>query len=209
MTGVGPQAKIHAIMGSSGGGKSTRLRAIMAKPKRTRTMIWSPKEAKDRYVDMYPGSVLCTSMTEVLQILKAAGARGSFHIVFKPPLVRKVDEKLFHVFCKMALVTENLAFVAEEIHTVTRATWAPDGWSELVMMGRDFKIEIFGLSQRPASMDKDFLGNCSTVHTRRLSHPGDAEAVAKAIGVKAADVSALHGFMWLERNNQTGIVTRG
>ena len=77
------------------------------------------------------------------------------------------------------------------------------------MMGRGYGVEIFGLSQRPASVDKNFLGMCSRIHTRRLSLPADADTVAKALGVRPADVSALSGYQWIERNNQTGIVTRG
>lgn len=202
-------AKIHAIMGSSGGGKSTHLRKLLARPKRRRTIIWSPKEVKDRYIDMYPGSVLCTSSMDVYRVLQGAGPKGEFHVVFRPRLARKDDERQFHVVCKMALAVENVTFVAEELHTVTRPTWAPDGWSELVMMGRDFGIEIFGLSQRPSSMDKDFLGNCSTIHTRRLSYPDDAATVAKSLGAKAAEVGALHGYMWMERDNLTGKISKG
>jgi hypothetical protein len=203
------EARIHAIMGSSGGGKTTHLVKLLTKRKRNRTLIWSPKEAKDNYMGLYPGSVLCTTSTEVHQILVSAGPKGPFHIVFQPRLVRKEDEKHFHVVCKMALARGNLAFVVDELHTITRPTWAPDGWSELVMMGRAFDVEIFGLSQRPASMDKDFLGNCSTVHTRRLSLPDDAATVAKSIGAKPAEVSALSGYQWMERDTLTGKVTRG
>lgn len=209
MIGNDQEARIVAVLGSPGGGKSTYMRKCIAKPKRKRTLIWSPKEAIDRYVDLYAGSILCTTAEEVRQVLKGAGTKSEFHIVFKPALVRKIDEPRFDVVCSMALAVGDMTFIAEELHTVTRPGWAPDGWSKLTMMGRGYGVEIFGLSQRPASVDKNFLGMCSRTHTRRLSLPADADTVAKALGVRPAEVSALSGYQWIERNNQTGKVTRG
>lgn len=209
MSGNQLEASIHAVLGSSGGGKTTHARKLIMKRKRRRTMIWSPKEPKDDYASWYPGSVVCTTTAEVLEVVKAAGKRGAFHVVFKPSLDRKRDELQFDVFCRIALAAENLMFLVDELHTVTKPGWAPDGWSKLTMMGRASGTEIWGLSQRPASVDKNFLGNCSTVHTRRLSYPEDAKSVARSLGVKPVDVSSLTGYMWIERNNMTGEVTRG
>ncbi|HEX8611943.1 MAG TPA: hypothetical protein VF800_11710 [Telluria sp.] len=210
VTGNALQAEIHAVTGSSGGGKTTHARKLVMKKKHRRTIIWSPKEGVDNYASWYPGSVICTTAAEVLDIVKGAGKRGSFHIVFKPTLKRAVDEKQFNVVCLIALHNGGkLLFLVDELHTVTKPTGAVDGWSKLVMMGRGLGIEIWGLSQRPASMDKDFMGNASTLHTRRLSYPEDAKALARSLGIKQAEVSALHGFMWIERNNLTGEVTRG
>lgn len=209
MSGNSQEAKIHAVMGSSGGGKTTHTKKLVMKRKHRRTIIWSPKEPADNYASWYSGSVVCTTATEVLDIVKAAGKRGAFHIVFRPTLNRAQDEKQFHVVCLIAFHAQNLLFIVDELHTVTRPGWACDGWSKLVMMGRGYGIEIWGLSQRPASMDKNFLGNASTVHTRRLSHPEDAKTVAKSLGVKPAEISALSGFMWVERNNLTGEITKG
>lgn len=202
------EASIHAFIGSAGSGKTTRAKKLLMKKKRSRTMIWSPKEAIDNYASYYAGSVICTTAKEVLDIVKAAG-KGSFHIVVKPRLVRSLDEALFHVFCKIAMAARNCVVMVDEIHTVTKPSWAPDGWSELVMMGRGYGVMIIGMSQRPASMDKDFLGNTSTINCGRLSYPEDRKAVARAIGVKIEEMQALNGYMWLERDNLTGKITSG
>ncbi|MFL6675877.1 MAG: hypothetical protein ACJ8LG_21620 [Massilia sp.] len=209
MIGNHLEAEIHAVTGSSGGGKTTRVRTLVMKKKRTRTIIWSPKEPIDNYASWYPGSVKCTTAAQVLDIVRAAGPKGKFHIVFVPSLDRKRDEAQFNAVCLIAYHARNLLFLADELHTVTRSNWACDGWSKLVMMGRGYGIHIYGTSQRPANMDKNFLGNASTIHTRRLSEPEDAKTLAKSLGVKAAEVSALSGFMWIERNKKTGVVTRG
>jgi ABC-type cobalamin/Fe3+-siderophores transport system ATPase subunit len=200
-------ATIVAIMGASGSGKTSELRKRLAKRKRRRTIIWSPKEAIDNYAAMFGGQVV-TKASEVLALLKAAGS-GPVHIVFRPRLDRAIDEAQFGAVCQMAMLARNVTFIADELHTVTRPSWAPDGWRKLVMMGRGYGAEVFGLSQRPASIDKDFLGNVSAVHVRRLAYEADAKAVASALAVPAREVLDLTGYMWIERDMNTGKVTRG
>jgi hypothetical protein len=148
------------------------------------------------------------SAGEVLRAVKAAG-KGPFHIVFWPRLNRKVDEAHFNAVCKIAMLARNTCVIADEIHTVTKPSWAPDGWSELVMMGRGYGVEIFGLSQRPASMDKDFLGNCSEVWTGRLAYAEDAKAVAKTLRTTPDEILNLTGFSFIHRNTLTGKTTKG
>jgi DNA helicase HerA-like ATPase len=207
-TGNSNGAKVIAIMGSTGCGKSHFLRLMLAKRRRKRTLIWSPKEAIDNYAALYPGSQVVTTAGETLAALKAAG-KGEFHLVFKPRLNRKADEAQFGAVCKIAMLARNVTFIGEEIHTVTKPSWAPDGWSELIMMGRGYGAEVFGLSQRPASVDKDFFGNISMIHVGRMAYDDDAKVVGKALGVTPTDVLALTGHQWIERDILTGKITRG
>lgn len=208
MSGNTNTAKVTAIMGATGCGKTTTLRALLAKPKRKRTIVWSPKEPIDNYAALYAGSVVVNSATEVLRLVKAAG-KGEFHIVFRPRLNREIDQAQFGAVCKIAMAARNVTMVVDELHTVTRPSWAPDGWSELIMMGRGYGCEVFGLSQRPASVDKDFLSNASMVHTGRLAFNEDAKAVGKSLTVPWQDVMNLSGFQWIRRDILTGKVTRG
>lgn len=207
MSGNANTAKVIAIMGSTGSGKTSYLRQVLAKRKRRRTIVWSPKEDIDQYSGLFGGAVVTTA-GEALALLKAAG-KGPVHIVFKPRLVRSVDEAQFDAVCKMAMLARNITFIVDELHTVTRPSWAPDGWRKLVMMGRGYGAEVFGLSQRPASVDKDFFGNLSTMHARRMAYADDAKVVARALSVQPAEVMALNGYQWLERDMLTGKVTRG
>ena len=208
MSGNTNTAKVTAIMGATGCGKTTALRALLAKPKRKRTIVWSPKEPIDNYAALYAGSVVVNSASEVLRLVKAAG-KGDFHIVFRPRLNREIDQAQFGAVCKIAMAARNVTMVVDELHTVTRPSWAPDGWSELIMMGRGYGCEVFGLSQRPASIDKDFMSNASMVHTGRLAYVDDAKAVAKSLTVPWVDVMNLTGYQWIRRDILTGKVTRG
>lgn len=207
-TGNENSAKVYAIMGATGCGKTTFLRKLLARPKRKRTLIWSPKEVIDRYADLYPGTIICTTAAQVLNAVREAG-KGPVHIVFTPPADRKRAEQLFGQVCRIARIARNMTVIAEEMHTVMKPSWAPDGWSELIMMGRGYGAEVFGLSQRPASVDKDFFSNVSMIHCRRMAYEDDAKAMAKALRVTPADVLNLTGYQWIQRDILTGQVTRG
>lgn len=205
------EAHFEAIIGATGCGKTTELKRRLGKlPARTkrRTFVWSPKEPIDKYAAMFPGSVVVSTATEVLEHLNAAGSKGAFHLVFIPTLNQKKDMRLFDVVCKMLMVAGNLVLVAEELHSVTTASYAPDGWRKLNFMGRGYGVYVLGLSQRPASVDKAFMGSLSFVHVGRLPHPDDQKAMAKVLGVGWHEVAALVGYQAIQRNMLTGEVVR-
>src|SRR5512142_1735186 len=168
------EAKFVAILGATGCGKTTELKRRLAevpRDKQRRTFIWSPKEVKDNYARLYPGSVVCRTAAEVHQVLSKAGEGGGFHLVFAPPLIRSRDMVLFDICCKLILAAGNVVAITDELHTVTTPTHAPDGWAKLNFMGRAYGIWVFGLSQRPASVDKAFMGSLSAIHVGRLPYP--------------------------------------
>ena len=198
--------EVVAIMGGTGSGKTTQVLRVLHGKARRRTLVWSPKEREDNYAGAYMGSIVVRSATDCIHEMRAS---GPWHIVFVPSLSRKSDEAMFSVVCMAALAARDVCVVVDELHTVTRPNMAPDGWRKLVMMGRSAGCSVIGASQRPASIDKDFFGNCSRVHVRRLGYPEDAKVCAKALGVDAAEVLALSGYKWLERNTLTGKVSRG
>lgn len=207
---VGNQQQAHfvAIIGATGCGKTTELKKRLAAKKRTRTLIWSPKEALDNYAKYYKGAVVTRSVSEVLDIVRKAGKGGAFHVVFVPTLNQKKDMSAFDVFCKIALAAGNLTMVVEELHSVTQASNAPDGWRKINFMGRGYGVHVFGLSQRPASVDKAFMGSLSFLHVGRLPHPPDGKAVAEVMGIDRAEVAALTGYQAIQKDFQTGKITR-
>lgn len=202
------EAQFIAIMGSTGCGKTTELKKRLAKKKRPRTFVWSPKEALDNYAALYAGSVVVRTASEVLDVLRVAGRRGAFHLVFQPTLDQKRDMALFDVVCRMLLAVGNLTLVVDELHSVTSASNAPHGWRKLNFMGRGYGIHVFGLSQRPASVDKAFMGSLSAIHCGRLPHPPDQKTVAEILGVDRSEVAGLVGYQAIQRDMLTGKVTR-
>lgn len=208
MGGNNNQARFVAILGVTGSGKSFQLRKLIGKKHPRRLLCWSPKEVKDNYAQFFGGAVLCRSIAEVLRIVQKAGRAGAFRIVFVPTLSRKADEAAFNVFCKIALAAENLTIVVEELHSVTTPTNAVDGWAKLNFMGRAYGVEVFGLSQRPASVDKAFMGSLSFCHCGRLPYPEDQNVMAKTMGVAQAAIAALTGYQAIQKDMNSGTIRR-
>lgn len=206
--GNAQDAQFGAILGSTGCGKTTELKKRLAQKKRSRTFIWSPKESLDNYAALYPDSLVVDRAAHVLAALKIAGRRGSFHLVFVPTLNQVKDMALFDVVCKMLLAVGNLTLVVDELHSVTTASLAPDGWRKINFMGRGYGIHVFGLSQRPASCDKAFMGSLSFIHVGRLPHPPDQKAVADILGIKPGEIAALTGYQAIQKDMLTGKLTR-
>ena len=201
------RAEIVFVAGMTGTGKTQWTLQRLARPKRKRLMIWSPKEPIDQYGARFGGQVVRTAL-DCHRVIKAAG-RGPVCLVFWPTGVRKKDELLFSMFCTIAMEARNMCVLVDELHTVTRPSWAPEGWSKLNLMGRGFGTSIYALSQRPASVDKDFFGNCSMYHSGRLGFEDDAKVMARLLGVPPADLLTLPDLHYIEREPRAGAAVRG
>jgi len=208
MAGNEQAARFEAIIGATGSGKSHELKRRLKLRKRRRILCWSPKEIIDNYAAFLDGATVCRTTSEVLKIVGGAGKRGAFCVVFVPTLSRKADEAAFNVFCKIALAAGNLTMIVEEVHSVTTPSRAVDGWAKLNFMGRGYGVEVFGLSQRPASVDKAFMGSLSFCHCGRLPYPEDQKTMAKTLGITAAELARLTGFDAIQKNFVTGEICR-
>lgn len=207
-TGNQKQAHFVAIIGATGCGKTHELKRRLALKQRPRVLIWSPKEALDNYTGFYRDTVKTSSIAEVLRMVTAAGKSGGVRVVFVPTLNQKKDMAAFDVFCKIALAAGNLALIVEELHSVTQASNAPDGWRKVNFMGRGYGLDVFGLSQRPASVDKAFMGSLSFLHVGRLPHPPDQKAIAEVLNIERGEVALLTGYQSIQKDFQTGKITR-
>jgi hypothetical protein len=85
----------------------------------------------------------------------------------------------------------------EELHLVTRPGWAPAPWSAVTLMGRSEGLVVYGVSPRPASMNKDFLYEATTTHTGMLAGD-DIKTVAGISRIPADRIRALRKLEYLE-----------
>lgn len=208
--GNSQEAHFIGIIGATGSGKSTELeKQVRALPKRNRRrmIIVSPKERIDNHAARFDAQIVHT-ISDLLKIAKKAGKRGEFRVVFVPTLKKKPDAVAFSVLCKIALELGDLTLIVEELHSLTEASNAPEGWRLINFMGRGMGVWVFGLSQRPASVDKAFMGSLSFLHVGRLPYEPDQKAMAKALGVRHEEVAALVGFQAIQRDMLTGKITR-
>jgi hypothetical protein len=199
------KAAIMAVLGASGSGKSTFVKREISRC-HPRLLIWDP-------LSEYEGATT-GRVDEVLAALRSK----KFRVVFRPSSDDKVRALQFDLICRAALAAGNLTLVVEELRFVTTPSRAPVGWARVCLTGRHKGLTVYGLSQRPASIDKDFLGNCTRIRTGRLAYPEDVNAVRKAMGIRSERVKGapltlsiddLQPLEWIEKDNTTGKFSAG
>ena len=201
--GVEAKAHIEAVLGGTGTGKSSYVKALLRRKPPKRLLVFDPEEEWTEF------GRATSSLQDVLAGCEAAGKAGGLRIVFVPSPDPATAAKQFDVFCRVAFHAERMTFVVDELKLVTTPSRSPIGWGMLTGRGRKRGIVTYGLSQRPASIDKDFLGNCTAVRTGRLTYSEDQRAVARVLGVPESEIAALPDLAWIRRDMATGQVTKG
>lgn len=177
--GTANKADIHGVMGASGTGKSSYIKGELLR-KFKRLIVWSPLEKTDKYAEFCGGAVT-GKITELLKLIKAKTKA----IVFVPSGSDASVKKQFDLFCRIVWELENTTVLVEELSHVTMPSWAPPAWKKLSTGGRHQGLTIIGVSQRPANIDKDFLGNCTEIRCYRMNYENDAIVMAKSLRLEA------------------------
>jgi hypothetical protein len=193
------EARIIGVMGSTGSGKSAWIKRHILKPKPARLLIWDFKREYGAFA----------KQTDNLGEVLTQVSKPKFAAAFMPAMDDKLRARQFDMVCRAALAAQNLTLLVEELAFVTRPGWAPSAWRMLTLTGRHDGMVIVGASQRPASIDKDFLGNCTLVHSGVLGYEDDAKFVAKVLRVPTADLMTLPPLHWIERDRGAGEPRRG
>ena len=180
---VSQQADIRAVMGAPGTGKSHYVKAEMAKARRL--LVW---DLEDEYTDLE-----AVTVAQLPARLHQAGA-GPFavRVVASTDAAQRAAQ--FDLVCRTVMAIGKLLFVAEELRFVTTPSRAPAGWAGITLRGRKRGVRVIGTSQRPASIDKDFLGSATLIRCGALNYPEDRRAVAAVMGIDAGQVEKLQGY---------------
>ena len=193
------KAVIIAVMGASGSGKSAFIKQTIRKELPRRLMIFDPMK---EYGDF--GEVVTTAGA---LLAKAKG--DTFAICFQPVSDPDMMKRQFDYFCTLAHAVGNLTMICEELSFVTSPSKAPPGWSAVTLTGRHRKLRVYGSSQRPASIDKNFFSNATKVRTGRLNYAADIKTLANVLGVDVKQIQDLLPLEYLERDMGSGKVTAG
>lgn len=202
MNNVKNNASILAIMGKTGSGKSAWLKQQLKKWNPKRMMIWDPMKEYDGY------GIVTDKPTEFVHIAATAGNKKPFVVTFRPSADPDIRSKQFDIFCKLAVKVGNLLMLVEELKFVTKPSYAPLPWAQCNLQGRHCGLKIIGTSQRPASIDKDFLYSATVIHTGRLLAK-DLKVVAEAMEVSPILMRGMKPLEFVERNMQTGELVKG
>jgi hypothetical protein len=200
---ISHEARINAFMGASGSGKSAAIKQAITKAKPARLLIWDPQ------TEYRALGAVVRSLAVLRGELGKAGARGKFALVFAPAADPRLMQKQFDLVCQMVYLAGHATIVAEELSDVTQPAWAPLGWSIVTRKGRHRGLRVYGASQRPAAIDKDFFGNATVIRTGRLNYAADVKTMADVLDVAGDEIRELPALAWIERDMQNGKVRRG
>lgn len=173
--GTRNKANIVAVIGASGTGKSSYIKGELLRDFE-RLYAWSPLEKTDKYAE-FCGGVKVEKITDLIANIKA----GTRAVVYVPSGTDAARKKQFDQFCRIMWECNGATVLVEELSHVTMPSWAPPAWKQLSTGGRHQGLSIIGVSQRPANIDKDFLGNCTEVRCYRVNYENDAKTMAGAL----------------------------
>lgn len=175
--------QIEAYIGASGSGKGVSINARLKELKPKRLIVWDPR---DEYSDH---AAQQTSLKTLALAVAKAGA-GPVRVRYVPGPAMKLADA-FGVVCHLAFTAGNAVFLAEELSDTTTGSYAPPSWRQVITQGRHKGLHIIGAAQRPALIDKTFLGNATYIRCFTLRYDEDRRAMAKALDVPQERVNAL------------------
>lgn len=209
MTGAQNRPRIEAYIGASGSGKGVSIDRRLSELKPARLLIWDPRAEYGRHA---PAAATLPAVVHAFS--QARG--GPVRVRYVPGGALKLADA-FGLCCRLAFEAGELVFVAEELSDTTSASYAPPAWRQLITQGRHRAVHVIGAAQRPALIDKTFLGNATFVRCFTLRYEADRRAMAAALDVPLADVAALQTtegtsstrVEYLERDFRAGPAVRG
>ena len=184
---------LRAYVGATGSGKGVSIREHLKKEKAARIIVWDPL---GEYADFVKKTT--SSLAEV-----AKSAKGeSFAVAYYPGPNAETYKSKFAMFCRIAFAAGNLVMMVEELADVTSPSYAPPAWRQCTKKGRHAGLRIVAATQRPADLDKHFLGGCTYIRCFTLRFPADRKAMAGAMDVPIAQIA---GLMTTEADGVTTI----
>lgn len=180
---------IVAALGARGTGKSLWIRQQIARARPPRLVVWDLMQEHEG-----------EATDKLGELVRAMQAR-TWRLAFRPSRDDARRAAQFEVFCRAALQAGRCTVVVEELAFVTTAHKAPAAWRECCLLGRHqaHQLTIYGTSQRPAQVDKEFFGNVDLVHVGRLANRPDAQKAAELLAVRPEEVQQLPDLAWIER----------
>lgn len=176
--------QIEAYIGASGSGKGVSIGRRLAELKPHRLLIWDPRNEYGKHAPQYG------TLPELVGAFKNAGPAGKVRARYVPHPDADMGEA-FGLVCNLAFAAGRLLLLAEELSDTTRASWAPPAWRRVITQGRHVGLHVLGAAQRPALIDKTFLGNATLIRCFTLRNAADRRTMAEALDVPLQDITAL------------------
>lgn len=198
--GTANEARIWAVIGSSGCGKGLWMKEQLRKLKPKRLIIIDTKDENAEFAELMP----------TIRDLTKASFGKAFRVRYIPKGRTKKDRQAeFEQICRVASAAKNCTFVVEELGRYTMASYAPPAWSDCCNDGRHDGLHLIAASQFPAQIDKAFLGNATLIHTGYLGENTHRKVVAEKMDIDPQQLKELAKFHYLEFDREARSVTHG
>lgn len=204
-------ADVTVFIGSTGTGKSSGIKDAVQEFRGRLMLVWSALEDTDDYAHFIRGMVF----RDMALFARAAATGAGRYVFWTAAEDRPGMEKDFDRFCLIAYKSNpshdmgNVLVLAEELSDVTRAGSSPMYWRKLSTQGRHKGLKIIGASQRPALMDKTFLGAATKFRCYRLNAASDAKVMCDLMHVAPEDITSLEKFHYFQRDTESGKTEKG
>lgn len=182
---------VIAALGGRGSGKSAWVKQLPAVTGARRLLIWDFMREYQEHAQV---------IGNLRDAIKAMNEK-TWRIAYQPNPARKESE--FDLICRAVKAAKRCTLIAEELAFVTTPNRAPPMWRELCLLGRHpthAEATLIGISQRPASIDKDFLACADVIHCGRLAYDADARAVAPYLGCDWKLLTQLPDLHFIEKS---------
>lgn len=184
---------IRAYIGATGSGKGVSVRDHLAADKPRRLLVWDPLGEYGSFVTVTTGE---------LADLARRAIPPTFRVAYWPGNDPTKYAERFALFCRIAFAAGDCTMLVEELADVTGPSYAPPAWRRCTTQGRHRGLRIIAASQRPAQVDKQFLGGCTYIRCFTLRYPADRAAMAACMDVPLSEIASL---VTVEKGNVTTI----
>ncbi len=204
-----------AAIGAADSGKSALILNGLKAKHPPRLIVWDPQRNYSRFGQVFDED---RDRKARVKLLDDISREKTFSTIYQPGDQQRVIEVVngkkkerdlygerFTWLCRLVYSLGDLVFIVEELADVTTPQSAPAAWSLLTRKGGHRGLRIIGTSQRPASCDKDFLGNATLIHCGRVLLAPDQRVMANQLGLSdPAALASLRDLEFYQRNMKTG-----
>lgn len=183
MSGASNRPQIEAYIGASGSGKGVSIGRRLAELRPERLIVWDPRDEYSKHAQAV------RSLPELVRAVANAKG-GAVRVRYVPGGAVKLPDA-FGVVCRLAFAAGKLVFLAEELSDTTSGGYAPPAWRQVITQGRHRGLHVLGAAQRPALIDKTFLGNATYIRVFTLRYEADRRAMAAAMDVPLEQLTEL------------------
>jgi hypothetical protein len=157
-----------------------------------RVLVWDPNY-EPAWTGPTFGGVATSDPLELLELVKCK----SFRLIWRPRLgFDKIEE--VEILNRVAWAVGNLTLIWDEVHTIFGEGKRPQTGLHIITAGRHRGLRVWAATRRPTHL-RDFTASATRLIAFRMAEPNDVHWLSQRIGPKAAQLSDMPPFHFIEK----------